>query len=201
MRQDLFPPAIFVLIMSCALVFIAYPTPMFNGFLQHWALVTYLPEFRPWQLVSYAFLHDPRNLTHIAFNMFALWMFGRSLEYRWGTPRFVLYYFVCVVGAALTQLAVTLVSGVPSIVVGASGGVYGVLLAFGMTFPEQRIMLLFPPIPMKAKYMVLLFGALEIYLGLATSNSGVAHFAHIGGMAFGFALLHYWRQKPARPRW
>jgi membrane associated rhomboid family serine protease len=151
------------------------------------------PEFEPWQLLTYGFLHG--NLTHLFFNMFALWMFGGEIERLLGTPRFVTYYLVCVVGAAVAQLFVLAGMNAPPVpTVGASGGVFGLLLAFGMAFPQRRIMLIFPPIPMPAWLFVTLYGALELYLGVTGSGQGVAHFAHLGGMAAGYALLVYWRR-------
>jgi membrane associated rhomboid family serine protease len=146
--------------------------------------------FAPWQVITYSFLHG--DLMHLAFNMFALWMFGRELELLMGPRRFVTYYFSCVLGAALIQLVVARLQGGLYPTLGASGGVFGILLAFGMTFPNRMIMLLFPPIPMKAKYFVILYGLLELYLGVSGSAPGVAHFAHLGGMLFGFLLLKYW---------
>lgn len=115
-------------------------------------------------------------------------MFGLPLEQRWGTSRFLMYYFITGVGAGLLQLLVS-----DSIVIGASGAVYGILLAFGMTYPDKYIIMLFPPIPMKAKYFVMIFGVIELVSGLGGLNSGIAHFAHLGGMVFGFLLLKYWR--------
>jgi rhomboid family protein len=158
------------------------------------------PSFELWQLVTYGFLHDERNLAHLFFNMFALWMFGGEIERLLGTRRFVTYYFTCIVGAAVAQLIVLSqmdMSPVPTL--GASGGVFGLLLAFGMAFPHRRIMLIFPPIPMPAWLFVTLYGLLELYLGITGSGQGVAHFAHLGGMAAGYALLVYWRGQP-RPR-
>ena len=156
-----------------------------------------VPDFWPWQLVTYAFLHG--GLSHIFFNMFALWMFGIQIENSWGSRRFTVFYFVCVIGAALTQLVVQW--GVPVPTIGASGGVFGILLAFGMMFPDQRIMLLFPPIPIKAKWFVIGYGAIELWSGIANTQSGVAHFAHLGGMVFGFLLIQYWRGKlPWKPK-
>lgn len=155
--------------------------------------------FAPWQLLTYAFLHD--GLTHLFFNMLSLWMFGTQLESHWGGRRFALYYLFCVVGAGLLQLAVASNTGEIYPTIGASGGVYGVLLAFGMTFPEQRLMLLIPPVPVKAKWMVVGYGAVELWLGLSGSMPGVAHFAHLGGMLFGLLLILYWRGRlPIKPR-
>ncbi len=152
--------------------------------------------FMPWQLVTYSFLHDPYGLAHIFFNMFGLWMFGRELELMMGPKRFLTYYFTCVVGAGLIQLIVAGSQGGIYPTVGASGGVFGILLAYGLTFPNRMVMLIFPPIPMKAKYFVLFYGLLELYLGVSGNAPGVANFAHLGGMLFGFLLLRYW----TRPR-
>ena len=156
-----------------------------------------IPGFWPWQLVTYAFLHG--DLGHLFFNMFALWMFGVQIENSWGSRRFATFYFVCVVGAALVQLLV--IWGQPIPTLGASGGVFGVLLAFGLMFPNQYIMLLIPPIPIKAKYFVIGYGALELFAGISGTQAGVANFAHLGGMLFGFLLIQYWRGKlPVQPR-
>jgi membrane associated rhomboid family serine protease len=149
------------------------------------------PAFAPWQLVTYGFLHG--SLTHIFFNMFALYMFGGEIERLFGPRRFLTYYLVCVVGAAVAQLAVLAGMDRPPVpTVGASGGVFGLLLAYGMAFPHRRLMLLFPPIPMPAWVFVTLYGLLELYLGVTGSGQGVAHFAHLGGMAAGYVLLVYW---------
>jgi membrane associated rhomboid family serine protease len=152
------------------------------------------PSFQLWQLLTYGFLHG--GLTHLFFNMFALYMFGGEIERLLGTRRFVTYYLVCVVGAALAQLVVVSKLALPPVpTVGASGGVFGLLLAFGMAFPQRRIMLLFPPIPMPAWLFVTLYGLLELYLGVTGSGQGVAHFAHLGGMVAGYALLVHWRNQ------
>jgi membrane associated rhomboid family serine protease len=155
------------------------------------------PSFEVWQLLTYGFLHG--SLSHLFFNMLALYMFGGEIERLLGSQHFLVYYLACVVGAAVTQVIV--VSGMdqsPVPTVGASGGVFGLLLAFGMAFPRRRIMLLFPPIPMPAWLFVTLYGMLELYLGVTGSGQGVAHFAHLGGMAAGYALLVYWRGR-SRP--
>ena len=162
------------------------------------------PSFMPWQLLSYAFLHG--GFAHIAFNMLALVMFGAPLEYTWGERRYLTYYLVCVVGAGLCQLGVgswAVASGTdPYPTIGASGGVFGLLLAYGMLFPNQRVMLLFPPIPMKARTFVILFGVAELVLGFTGWQPGVAHFAHLGGMLFGWLVIRYWRGQPpfGRPK-
>ncbi len=161
------------------------------GYLALWSLDSGL--FLPFQLLTYGFLHG--NLWHLALNLFMLWMFGRNIEYVWGPRRFLIYYLVCVVGAGLTQLVVGALQGGAYPTVGASGGVFGLLLAYGMLFPEQRIMLLFPPIPLKAKYMVVLFGLFTLAYGISGAMPGVAHFAHLGGMVFGLALIIIWRRR------
>lgn len=224
-------------------------------------LALYYPEseyFRPYQFVTHMFMHG--GMTHLFFNMFALWMFGRILEGVWGSKRFIIYYFVTGLGAAALHLFVNYLTiedmkaaalafqntpspdafqafikshlnnpstavldlvnrfydqpeaqalaaeawhvigrvvelniNVPTI--GASGAVFGVLLAFGMLFPNTELMLLFPPIPIKAKWMVIGYGAIELFLGLSNANSNIAHFAHLGGMIFGFILIKYWNSK------
>lgn len=161
-----------------------------------------VPGFEIWQLVTYGFLHDPNGLTHIAFNMFALWMFGGAIENTLGGRPFAIYYFVCVIGAAATQLAVVyFFTGGFYPTLGASGGIFGLLLAYGLMYPHQRIMLLFPPIPMPAWLFVTGYGVIELVLGVTGTQAGVAHFAHLGGMAIGFVLIEYWRGKlPWKPR-
>ncbi len=158
------------------------------------------PPFQIWQLVTYGFLHG--GFSHLFFNMFGLWMFGRVVEQVWGGARFLLYYMVCVVGAGITQLLTLyfMAPGVGVPTVGASGGLFGILLAFGMMFPNARVMLLIPPIPMTAKWLVIGYGALELFFGVTGTQAGVAHFAHLGGMAFGFALIMYWRNQPPLQR-
>jgi membrane associated rhomboid family serine protease len=151
------------------------------------------PEFRPWQLITYAFLHG--SVAHIFFNMFALFMFGRALELYWGARRLVIFYMVCVLTAALTQLAAQRGAGVNEEVIGASGGIFGILLAFAWYFPRQRIILLFPPIPMPAWLFVTLYGLLELFFGVTGTQAGVAHFAHLGGMAGGALCILYWRMR------
>jgi membrane associated rhomboid family serine protease len=147
--------------------------------------------FAPWQLVTYGFLHG--SLTHLLFNMLALYMFGGDIERLLGQRRYLIYYFVCVIGAAIAQVAVLGIMNRPPVpTVGASGGVFGLLLAFGLAFPHRKLMLVFPPIPMPAWLFVTLYGLLELYLGITGSGQGVAHFAHLGGMAAGSLLLVHW---------
>lgn len=140
--------------------------------------------FYPWQLLTYQFVHA--NFNHIFFNMFSLWMFGYVLENYWGTRRFILYYLLCGIGAGVTCLIV----GTPT--VGASGAVYGILLAFGMMFPNERIYLYFL-LPIKAVWFVIIFGLIELFDGIFMNGDGVAHFAHLGGMLTGFVIMMLWR--------
>jgi len=155
-------------------------------------------SFEPWQLVTYAFMHG--SLLHLGFNMLALYMFGGAIERVFGERRYLAYYFVCVVSAAITQLIVAGISGSIYPTVGASGGVFGLLLAFAIYFPHNRVMLLFPPIPMPARVFVLLYAALELYLGVTGTQEGVAHFAHLGGMAGGYAMLRWSRRRSSAYR-
>jgi len=190
------------------------------------------PDFKPYQLVTHMFMHG--GFTHLLFNMFALWMFGRVLESVWGPKRFFIYYFVTGLGAAAlhtlvnylqfhylagrmspetVQMVMTqgteifnqgknfsdpaagklnLMLNIPT--VGASGAVFGILLGFGMLFPNTELMLLFPPIPIKAKYFVMGYGAIELFSGITGMGANIAHFAHLGGMLFGFFLIRYWNR-------
>lgn len=150
--------------------------------------------FLPWQVVSYAFLHG--SFGHLFFNMLGLWMFGSELERVWGQKRYLQFYFASILAAAATQLLVNAALGSGAPTVGASGGIFGLLLAYGMTFPNRTVMLLIPPIPMKAKVLVIIYGVLELVLGVMPGNSNVAHFAHLGGMLGGFLMLRYWRGQP-----
>ncbi|MFN8360285.1 MAG: rhomboid family intramembrane serine protease [Candidatus Kapaibacterium sp.] len=147
-------------------------------------------EFYPWQLITYQFMHG--GFSHIFFNLFALWMFGADLENLWGSRRFLAFYLLCGIGAGLVQLGVQFVPGVnPATTVGASGAIFGVLLAFGLTFPDRPIIMfpIFFPIP--AKFFVLIYAGIDLFSGLTNVNSGVAHFAHLGGAIFGFILLKF----------
>lgn len=157
-------------------------------------------QFLPWQLVTYGFMHG--SFAHLFFNMLAALMFGAPLEYTWGSKRFAIYFLSCVAGAGVIQLIVTAAFSLPPYpTVGASGGVYGLLLAYGMLFPKQQVMLLFPPIPMQARTLVIVFGVLALFMGVTGTASGIAHFAHLGGMLFGWLLIRYWRgQPPFKPR-
>ena len=162
--------------------------------------------FEWWQPVTYMFLHG--GFSHLFFNMFSLWMFGRTLEYEMGWKRFLTYYMVCGVGAAIAQIGVAQIDfanmevgsmawynymGIPT--VGASGAVFGLLLAFGMMHPNALISLIFPPITLNAKWFVIIYGVLELFLGVSGNMDNVAHFAHLGGMFWGWLLLLWWRHR------
>lgn len=150
--------------------------------------------FYPWQVLSYAFLHG--SIGHIFFNMLGLWMFGSELERIWGQRRYLEFLGASVLTAAACQLLISMLLGYHNPTVGASGGLFGLLLAFGMMFPERTIMPLFPPIPMKAKVFVAVYGGIELFMGVTGTASGVAHFAHLGGMLGGWLMLRYWRGQP-----
>ncbi len=184
-----FPPIIKNLLIINVLVFLGQQLA-YGQLILWFGLWPLASGFQVHQLVSYSFLHG--GIGHIFFNMFALWMFGAQIENTWGSRRFSIYYGVCVIGAALAQLAVTAVTGGNYPTIGASGGVFGILLAFGLMFPEQRIMLIFPPIPMKAKFFVIGYGLLELFFATSGLQPGVANAAHLAGMAAGFLLITYW---------
>lgn len=172
-------------------------------------------DFRVWQLLTYMFMHG--SFMHVFFNMFAVWMFGRIMERVWGSERFLFFYLVCGIGAGLVQELVQYVQYVVELshytqvnigyavvsmdeylnqltTVGASGAVYGILLGFGMTFPEEKIFIFPLPMPIKAKYFVAFYAVIELLEGLSLYDN-VAHFAHLGGMIFGYILIRYWRNK------
>ncbi|MGH8298001.1 MAG: rhomboid family intramembrane serine protease [Steroidobacteraceae bacterium] len=175
-------------------------TPM----LVHFALWPVAPPgeapFRVWQLVTYAFLHDPGDIWHIIFNMFALYMFGPLLEQYWGARRFVGFYFVCVIAAGATQLAVDYAFQAPEATIGASGGIFGILLAFALLFPRARLLLYFA-IPVPAWLFVTGYAVLELFFGVTGREASVAHFAHLGGMAGGGIMMLYWRLRSDRGGW
>jgi membrane associated rhomboid family serine protease len=149
-----------------------------------------LPDFELWQLVTYSFLHDPKGVLHIGFNMLALFTFGRDVERLFGSKWYLQYYLVSVVAAAISHLVVTgWMGALPYPTVGASGGVYGILLAFGYYFPRRTVILLFPPVPLPARVFVAIFAALELYFGVTGTLAGVAHFAHLGGMLGGWLMI------------
>lgn len=176
--------------------------------------------FKPHQLITYMFLHDTSSPAHIFFNMFAVYMFGRVIELTWGAKKYLIYYTVTGIGAGIMQELVWLYSlqDILSptihaintgssiidkseflnqiITIGASGAVFGILLAFGMLFPNASLYVMFIPIPIKAKYFVIFYGLAELFFGIANrSGDNVAHFAHLGGMLFGLILILYWRKK------
>ena len=150
--------------------------------------------FLPWQVVTYSFLHG--NELHILVNMLGLFMFGSEVERVLGQNRYATYYLVSVLTAALAQIVMsTLSPGPPYPTIGASGGVFGLLLAYGMFFPRRMVMLIFPPIPMPARVFVVVYAAIELYLGVTGTQAGVAHFAHLGGMLGGYIMLRLWRRR------
>ena len=162
-----------------------------------WPPGSFESRFEPWQLVTYSFLHG--NLAHIFFNMLALYMFGGEIERLFGSRFYALYYFASVISAAICHLVVTAAMGSPPApMVGASGGIYGLLLAFGWYFPQRRLVLLFPPIPMSARTFVVVFAALELFFGVTGTAAGVAHFAHLGGMLGGWLMIEYRRRYSRR---
>lgn len=214
-RPSLFPPVIGFLLIANIAVFllqlVAFETLLVNFGL--WPVGTpdvieqdgefvWVPSFQIWQLLTYGFMHG--GLLHLFLNLFAMWMLGVQLENAWGSRLFAVYFFVCVIGAGLIQLFVAsngvLGDGIyPTI--GASGGVFGILLAFGMMFPNQKLIFILLPVPIRAKYFVIAFGAFELFAGITGTLAGVAHFAHLGGMLFGFLLIQYWRGRlPIKPR-
>ncbi len=156
--------------------------------------------FHIWQPLTYMFLHA--NFSHLFFNMFAVWMFGPAIEQSWGEKKFLIYYLVCGVGAALVQMAVwaLFMPMHPAITIGASGAVFGILLAFGWLFPDVPMFILFIPVPIRARVFVIIYALIELFMGLPTlvsagrfSIDNVAHFAHLGGMLFGALLILWWR--------
>ena len=149
--------------------------------------------FMPWQLVTYAFLHA--NVMHIAFNMYGLWLFGSQLEDLLGRRALLQLYAASVLSAGFMQLLVTSLTGSIYPTVGASGGVFGLLLAYGICFPSRKLMLLFPPIPMSAWVFVTLYAVIELTLGVTGTQAGVAHFAHLGGMIGGYLVIRHWRRR------
>lgn len=175
-------------------------------------------RFNAAQMVTYMFMHDPYSFGHVFFNMFSVFIFGRTLESVWGGKRFLVFYMITGIGAGLIQEITWYISLHDAIAntesmigwsqtrlvlnniitIGASGAVFGILLAFGMMFPNAELFLMFIPIPIKAKYFVIGYGLIELFLGIHSSSGGgdnIAHFAHLGGMLFGLILILYWRKK------
>jgi membrane associated rhomboid family serine protease len=191
------PPVTKALMLICVGIFclgLLIP-PQYEAWFALWPLSTGL--FRPWQLITYAFLHG--GAFHLLFNMLGLWMFGSELERLWGNQRYLMFLLAGALSAAGVQLLWTHLIGSHAPTVGASGALYALLLAFGMLFPNRTIQLLIPPVPMKAKVYVAVFGGLELLMGLS-GPSGVAHFAHLGGMLGGFLMIRYWRGQAPFPR-
>ena len=157
-----------------------------------WIDNSFQPPFRSWQFVTYMFFHG--GFYHLFGNMFALWMFGRTLEYELGSKRFLTYYMVCGIGAALIQVGLAALLGEQIVLLGASGAVMGLLLAFGLMHPNNMIYIIPLPFPIKAKWFVIGYALLEMALGMSGFGTGVAHFAHVGGMLWGLALLLWWKK-------
>src|SRR5271154_4489058 len=155
--------------------------------------------FRPWQIVTYSFLHDPSGYSHLFFNMLGLWMFGAEIERYVGPRRLLACYFASVVSAALSQLFIPMLfDAPPAPTIGASGGVFGLLLAYAFLFPTRKVVPLIPPIPMPAWLFATIYAGIELFLGVTGTLSGIAHFAHLGGMVGSFLVIMQWRS--ARPR-
>jgi membrane associated rhomboid family serine protease len=182
------PPVTKALLLVCTAVFLLQQLVPVGALFALWPLGS--GSFWPWQVLSYAFLHG--DYMHLFFNMLGLWMFGSELERLWGQKRYLQLLAASVVAAAIVQLLFNMVAGSGAPTVGASGGLYGLLLSFGMLFPNRVIVPLIPPIPMKARTFVIVFGAIELLSGL-WGPSGVAHFAHLGGMLGAWLMLSWWR--------
>jgi membrane associated rhomboid family serine protease len=175
--------------------------PGLDALLALWPAGT--PRFEPWQIVTYAFVHG--GWTHLLFNMIGIWMFGGDVEQNWGARRYLQLYFASLLIAALTQLAIAPLFGSGAATIGASGAFFGLLVAFAMTDPNRRVMLLIPPIPVKARTLAIVYGLLEVYVllpdyfpgvGVLTYLTGsVSHVAHLGGMLGGFLMVRYWRRQ------
>jgi membrane associated rhomboid family serine protease len=166
-----------------------------SDYLALWHINT--PNFRPYQLFTYMFAHSRDSFFHILFNMLMLAFFGPILEEVWGQKRFLIFYTVCGIGAGIFNIMIDLFIGQPSFgsMIGASGAVYGVMTAFGITFPDMEMRLMFLPISFKAKFMVLVMGTLAIWQGLRPSTDGVAHLAHLGGIVMAILMIQVWRSR------
>lgn len=183
------PPITKALMLACVAAYCLNLFVPLDRWFALWPLTS--GNFMPWQVLSYAFLHG--DTLHLFFNMLGLWMFGAELEQLWGRRRFWQFLLAAVLVAALAQLVITFFAGSRVPTVGASGALFGLLLAFGMLFPNRIIMPLFPPIPMKARNFVILFGGIELLMGV-WGGSGIAHFAHLGGMLGGWLMIRHWRR-------
>jgi membrane associated rhomboid family serine protease len=198
-RPDNFPPAVKNLIIINALVFLAQ-TLLDKQFaitarLALWPFDS--PYFEPYQILTHMFTHG--SIGHIFFNLFALWMFGKILENVWGAKRFLIFYLVSGIGAAVAHLTVQYFMGGIAPAVGASGAVMGILVAFGYLFPNTELYILFIPFPVKAKWAVIGYVAIDLFGGIANfSGDNIAHFAHLGGALTGFILVLFWNKSNRR---
>lgn len=188
------PPAVKNLLIINIIVFLG--TELIGDPMYQWFALFPIgsPLFRWWQFITHMFMHG--NFAHIFFNMWSLFVFGPLLERLWGSKKFLIFYFVCGLGAALCHELVLMtqpLSNIPT--VGASGAIYGLLLGFGMLYPNYVLTLVFPPISLKAKWFVIIFAAIELVTGVLGTRDGVAHFAHLGGMLFGLILILIWKKK------
>lgn len=190
------PPVTRNLLIAIAAVFIIQV--MSGETLLDWFALWPLGHFQPWQLLSYGFLHG--DFMHLLFNAIGLWQFGSRVELHLGARRYLQFFLVCVVGAGLCQLAVVtaMVSmgnpGFPT--VGASGGIFGILLAYALFFPHDRMIIIPIPAPISARTVVIGYGVISLVAGITGTLQGIAHFAHLGGMLFGWLLIRYWRGQP-----
>jgi membrane associated rhomboid family serine protease len=195
--------AVKILIAANVLVFAlqALSKGALDGLFALWPLQSIDGEsyFHFWQIITYAFLHSTDNITHLLFNMLGLWMFGAEVERYVGPRRLLACYFASVVTAALSQLFIPILFGAPPApTIGASGGVFGLLLAYACLFPKRKVIPLIPPIPMPAWLFAALYAGLELFLGVTGTLSGVAHFAHLGGMVGSALVIMQWRFARAR---
>ena len=207
-RFNILPPVVKNILIINGLLFLATITLFIQGInlrdilgLHHWQS----DSFGTWQIISHMFMHG--DFTHLFFNMFAVWMFGSQLENLWGSKRFLKYYILTGLGAALLHFIIFHFFELPNtpfhyqnmlierhVVLGASGCLFGLLVAFGLLFPNTMLFFLFIPFPIKAKYFVIIYGLAELYYGIANNpNDNIAHFAHLGGMLFGLIIFAYWK--------
>lgn len=163
---------------------------MYNAFALYFPLYS---RFRWWQFFTHMFMHG--GFWHLFFNMYTLFLFGSVVERMIGQRKFLIFYFVCGLGAAALHTGVEFIQGMGYPTVGASGAIYGLLIAYAMMFPESKMTLLFPPVTLSAKWMVIVFAVIELGTGVTGLSSGIAHFAHLGGMLFGWLLIKYWKSQ------
>ncbi len=190
------PPAVKWLLIANVAIFFVYFFAYRTGYAGLFTWLGLMPAavvkvFAVWQLAIYLFVHSPLGFTHVLFNMLTLWMFGKELENLWGTKKFLQYYFLCGIGAGIFVVVLNLLFGsdqdMHSRTIGASGAIYGLLMAFGVLFPEQTVF--FWVFPMKAKYFVAILGAMSFMMTFGDTGGGISHMAHLGGMAWGYAYL------------